>query len=145
MLTNIEWWGGILIIWSVICYWMGRTETENKLTVDYLAYNTAIMSSILIVAFYFYPLVSQTMKLFYLAMVAISTVTVLLATFWPATEDTATSSKESAEQAGEDDEEELGAFYEILGQAIVLFPLFASLGLGIYKSIELLPATGLIS
>lgn len=135
MLTEIEWWGGILFIWFVICYKMVCGEQEKKLSVDFFAFNFSFISSAAVLALYFYPLETPVLKQIYLILLIIALFSTLLMLFWP----------ESEQESSDKDDEEIGLFYEILGQSIFFFPVFASFGLGVYKSRHIVDALGIFS
>lgn len=132
MLTEIEWWGGLLIIWLVFCYAIIYKEysDEPKLELGFLSTSVAFFSAGVMLALYFYTLDSQLMQYIYIGFIGFGMLSTVLMFFWPETE--SMKSKALAKQS--DDEEEIGKVYEILGQAIFFFPIIASFGLAFYKA-----------
>lgn len=139
MLTEIEWWGGILFIWFVLCYLLAHKEYPNKWSVDYFSFNIAFVAAAFILALYFYPLESPTSQYLYLAVLAIGLLASILMFFWPESEEAKATLNEKS-----DDDEEIGAFWETLGQIIFFFPVVASLALGLYKSIDIINSLDLM-
>ena len=125
MLTEIEWWGGLLFIWIAICYRIAYKEymAGGKVSLMFLTFNLAFLSTGIVLALYFYALEGGS-GLFYIGALAIAIVSCGLMVFWPASE-------EDAKEA----EEELGKVVSALAGIILFFPLLTSLVLGLVKSI----------
>lgn len=150
MLTEIEWWGGVLFLWFAGCYWLTQKEydPETKLSVDYLAFNIAFLSSAAVLALYFYTLESEVYQQLYIATLGVGLLSTLLMLFWPesksANEEEKVQSEKKTDEAAEE-EEEVGPIFEFFGQLIFLFPVLVSLALGLYKSVDYIEAVGLLS
>ena len=129
MLTEIEWWGGLLFIWIAICYRVAYKDymAAGKLNPMFLVFNLFFLTAGFVLALYFYALDSATVKLVYLGVLALGIVSGGLAMFWPAGEE---------EQKAA--EEELGAVVSTLAGVILFLPLLVSLVLGLVKSVSLM-------
>ncbi len=134
MLTEIEWWGGLLFIWIAICYRLSYREYRavGGSSLSFVVFNLAFLCSGVVLALYFYPLESGPWNLLYLAALALGIVTCALMMFWPAAD-----TGEDEETDDDADDEEVGAVLGALAGAILFFPLLASLVLGLMKSIDL--------
>ena len=129
MLTEIEWWGGLLFIWIAICYRVAYKDYMNagKLSPMFLVFNLFFVATGIVLALYFYALESGGIKIVYLAVLAVGLVSAGLAMFWPADEED--------QQAAE---EELGPIVSALAGVILFLPLLISLLLGLVKSFTLI-------
>ena len=129
MLTEIEWWGGLLFIWIAICYRLAYKDYLNagKLSPMFLVFNMFFVTTGFVLALYFYALESGGVKLIYLGVLAAGLVSAGLAMFWPADEE---------EQKAV--EEEIGPVVSALAGVILFFPLLISLLLGLIKSVTLI-------
>ena len=127
MLTEIEWWGGLLFIWIAICYRIAYKEymAGGKFSPMFLTYNIAFLSTGIVLALYFYALQGSA-GLFYLGTLALAIVSCGMMVFWPA-----------PEEEQKEVEEELGKAVSMLAGVILFFPLLTSLALGLVKSIGL--------
>ena len=133
MLTEIEWWGGILTIWFVVCYLAtyAAFKGKSKLSLSFIVSNLAFLCCVFVLALFFYPLESAFARQFYLALLAGGIVFTALMFLLP---------DDDEQQAEEDDDEAAGS--EWLGIAILFFPFGISILLGLYKSYPLVGALG---
>lgn len=129
MLTQIEWWGGLLIIWMVLGYSAIYKDLmrESKLDLTFLLTTLMHLITIGVLAVFFYSLESRTAQLLYTGAVGAGLLIMLYLFFAP-------DSGEPEENAAEEDED-VGKGFEIAGQIILFLPLLVSLGLGGYKAL----------
>ena len=134
MLTEIEWWGGILFIWIAFSFITMHKEYsgEPKFEVGFVTFVLNYLLAAIVLALYFYVLESQLVKQLYIGSVTIGICFVAIWFFWPVKE-SVKENNESQEEA-----EEGGIGMEILGNLIILFPILVSFGLGAYKSLSFL-------
>lgn len=129
MLTQIEWWGGLLIIWMVLAYSAIYKDLmhESKLDLTFLLTTLVHVIAIGVLAAYFYSLESDTSQLIYIGAIGAGLLITLYLFFAPGSED--------QEEIATGEDEEVGKGYEIAGQMILFLPLLVSLGLGGYKAL----------
>lgn len=72
MLTEIEWWGGLVILWamSVITFLIKTSWPEKDL--NYYAYHLMSVLAIALISLFFYPLESASLRLFYQGLLALT-------------------------------------------------------------------------
>lgn len=136
-MTEIEWWGGLLLLWFGFCFWIGRGAYlgERGWSLSKWTFNLSFMFSALVLVFWFYPLGSMLAKQLYLALL-VAAVACCVASFL-------VQSPEDPEQvAGEDDD---GFLLNLIGQFVVYFPFLVSLVLGFRKSMEIVNTLGWLS
>jgi len=131
MLTEIEWWGGLLFIWLGFCFIMMRNEfsDEPRFGVGYLTLHTAYLSVGVLLAVYFYPLNTPLQQHIYLGILVAAAVFNLVCAFWP-------DSESMKAKAAEIDDDESGIGTTIFGLALFLTPVLAVFALAVYKSLE---------
>jgi hypothetical protein len=134
MLTEIEWWGGLLFIWMAGCYAMfySTFNTGVKFRFDILLTHIAFISAGLVLALYFYPIQSNLWQYIYTGSIGFGVIASIIIAFLPDAEDS--SDKEEEGEDAKDEDEEGGL--EIVAQLILFFPLIASFTLGIYKAVD---------
>ncbi len=134
MLTEIEWWGGLLFIWWWFCYSMAFKgyKDEPKFEVSFLAMNMAYLAAAIVLALYFYALENQTTQTIYVGAICIGVLATIIMFVWPETEES--KAKTAAEKKEDGDEGEVSTVINVLAQVILGFPLAVSFGLGLYKS-----------
>lgn len=138
MLTQIEWWGGLLIIWMVLCYkllYKGLSRDE-KLGLEFVSSSLAYCCASGVLALFFYSLESDAIQVGYAVALGIGLVSFIVMLLAPYIQ------KEDSVTAEEESDEEVGRGYEIAGQAILFIPLVVSLGLGGYKVYNTWPLLG---
>lgn len=152
MLTEISWWGGLLFLWFAMSYTFVKNEfnkEDSRVSAEKIIFNLTFACSAIILALYFYPLESILMQQGYLASVTLALLSLILMFAWPDSDkgegEELAAKKKDNEQPKEEDEEELGLIYELLGQGILLLPIIISIALGAYKSLEFVTELGTIS
>jgi len=131
MLTEIEWWGGLLIIWLVLCYFVIYKEyaEKPKFEVGFLSTGIAFSSAVIVLALYFYTFDLKIMQYLYLCFIGIGILSTVFMFLWPES----VESSGLTEQNKNEDEEDIGKVYEIMGQVMLFFPIVTSFGLAFYK------------
>lgn len=137
MLTEIEWWGGLLFIWGVLNYrgLLSGGATHRSCLIIFLFPGVLL-------ALYFYPLASPIMRYSYLASLAVAILGLLYMQFWPDSED-----KELEQTGGDnaDEEEPDDSKFELLGQIIIFTPPVIACLLGSIKSFGIAQNLGWLS
>ena len=131
MLTEIEWWGGLLTLWFVAGYMatLSVYKGKSKLNLTYVVCNLAFVSSILVLALYFYPLESVFAKLLYAAILLVGLLSTIAMSVIP------------EDGIDEPEEEEIST---LTSYAILLTPFVISLALGLFKSVGIAEDLGYI-
>ena len=131
MLTEIEWWGGLLFIWLGFCFIMMRNEYSDERTigVGYLTLHTAYLSVGVLLAMYFYPLDTPLQQHIYLGTLVAATVFNLVFASWP-------DSELIKAKAAELDENESGIGTRIFGLVLFLTPVLTVFALAVHKCLE---------
>ena len=131
MLTEIEWWGGLLFIWLGFCFIMMRNEYSDERTigVGYLTLHTAYLSVGVLLAMYFYPLDTPLQQHIYLGTLVAATVFNLVFASWP-------DSELIKAKAAELDENESGIGTTIFGLVLFLTPVLTVFALAVHKCLE---------
>jgi hypothetical protein len=134
MLTEIEWWGGLLFIWLALVYYMIHKEGEWDSKLELIVINIVYLSCSIVLALYFYALGTPTMQYIYLGALGLGIPFSILLFFLQRIdpEDSETADKEEAK---EDDEED-GSAHLMAANVILYTPIVVALGLGIYKARE---------
>lgn len=127
MLTEIEWWGGLVFIFMAFSFVMlyDGIRDEPKYQVTYLSVIVAYLSSAILLALYFYKLELMALQYAYSATFIIGLIATLIIKFWPETE------LMKAKEESDDDEATVGEV--LLGDVIVFSPLIISLVLAGFK------------
>ncbi len=142
MLTEIEWWGGIIFIWWAFSYWFVFKEWTVEMSVSFISMNLSYILSAFVLALYFYPLESIDIKYAYLIVLAIAIVSILLMFFWP---DTNKSLEEEGKNESDDSElNDDDSSDELIGQVFLFSPMVIGCLLALFKSLDLIKEIGLI-
>lgn len=141
MLPQIEWWGGLLLIWSAICYVVMVKTSAFKWSVDLLSTHAGFFAATLLVLGWFHSLHTVVLKQAYLGVFGVMVLALLLIFFWPGSDD----GEPEPPAKGDADEEELSPLFSFLGQAIFLGPLFVAAALGAFKSYQLVCSIGMLA
>jgi hypothetical protein len=136
MLTEIEWWGGLLFLWWAACYWLTVESNEGGITVDGIMSHVAFTLSAVVLALYFYPLEGTLTKQLYVGSLVIGVVALIIVFVWPGSDE---SDADGEKTAGEDEDEDK---YAWLGYLVFAFPMIVSFSLGLVKSMDIVKALG---
>lgn len=142
MLTEIEWWGGLLFIWWALCYRMFLSGDLPRLSLDALINHCVFIFSAVLLALYFYPLASPAAQYGYLVGLGLALISLAMMFFWPEGDD---DEPAASVEADVEEEEEIGAGYELMGQAIYCAPLVIACLLGVVKSYDVVRELGWLS
>lgn len=142
MLTEIEWWGGLLFIWGGLCYWLVARGEDGVAGMYAIITHLAFTSAAGLLALYFYPLATPALSYLYLGLLAAGLLGLLGAFFWSGKEDDDDASSDAAPAAGEDSGEEISGREELVGQLIFFLPLVIAWLLGAYKAYGLVRGLG---
>ncbi|SMF28296.1 hypothetical protein SAMN02745866_01811 [Alteromonadaceae bacterium Bs31] len=132
MLTEIEWWGGVLVIWMLAFFSIIYKDfpKETRFSFGFAIICATFAFAGITLCLYFYELDSRLMRYLYMGVVVAGIVSLVLALFWPEKSSTASE----GEGAGEQNEEDAGKFYNLLAEGLFYFPIVVSFGLGLFKA-----------
>jgi hypothetical protein len=157
MLTQIEWWGGLIFVVGALTYRMvmGALDTKEEGIPWYrLQMHAFYLLPALLLAGYFYPLESTALQYGYLAVLGGSLVLALVTLVQEVTGDAGDADeeraatdgknrkggeaeqaqKEAQEDAQEDAEEAPGLMMSVVGVAVLYSPGLVACGLGCAKA-----------
>jgi len=83
MLTEIEWWGGLIFCWGAAMYWLLQKESDLLSETDQILINGVFFSSAATLALYFYDLPSDIAMMCYLGLTALGILLLLVTLFVP--------------------------------------------------------------
>jgi hypothetical protein len=134
MLTEIEWWGGLLFIWmGLLYYWLGKAYKEDSM-LAFLVSTIAHISAATVLALFFYTLDTPTIQYVYVGAIVLGIPLSILMFWWPDKDEEDSESPDGKES--EEDEEEDSKGLEILANLLLYTPIVVTFGLGIYKASE---------
>lgn len=140
MLTEIQWWGGLVIIWAALTlrYLMQESEEDRSY---YWTSIIVFVSAGLFFALYFYPLLAPLQRYAFLGLLAVALVSLLSHLFlsWHGS-----TGEQEQVPAQVDEVEEGGAWASLLGYAFIYGPVLACLLIGAVRVPEVLRAVGLV-
>ena len=131
MLTQIEWWGGLIFVVGALTYRMvmGALETEDEGIPWYrLQMHAFYLLPAVVLAGYFYPLERTALQYAYLAVLAASLVMVLVMLAQELTGDTSEDEAPPAEAEASD------GWASVLGAVVLYSPVLVACGLGCTKA-----------
>lgn len=131
MLTQIEWWGGLIFVVGALTYRMvmGALETEDEGIPWYrLQMHAFYLLPAVVLAGYFYPLERTALQYAYLAVLAASLVMVLVMLAQELTGDTSEDEAPPAEAEASD------GWASVLGAVVLYSPVLVACGLGCAKA-----------
>lgn len=175
MLTEIEWWGGVLFVVGAVVYRMaiGALDKDAGFDANRLLSHVFFLAPAAVLAGYFYPLERPGLRYAYLGVLAVALlamVTTLGMEIWDNAKTTKEPQAAGAGQArsvqdapetrmlepaalapaqakqgsqaqgdggeghSEDDDEEVGTLYTVLGMLLLYSPVFVACALGCYKA-----------
>lgn len=131
MLTQIEWWGGLIFVVGALTYRMvmGALETEDEGIPWYrLQMHAFYLLPAVVLAGYFYPLERTALQYAYLAVLGASLVMVLVMLAQELTGDTSEDEALPAEAEASD------GWASVLGAVVLYSPVLVACGLGCAKA-----------
>ena len=131
MLTQIEWWGGLIFLVGALTYRMvmGALETEDEGIPWYrLQMHAFYLLPAVVLAGYFYPLERTALQYAYLAVLGASLVMVLVMLAQELTGDTSEDEAPPAEAEASD------GWASVLGAVVLYSPVLVACGLGCTKA-----------
>jgi hypothetical protein len=147
MLTQIEWWGGIIFVLGAVTYRLVMGALEKGQGYDWYRWLMRLFFVLpgLVLAGYFYPLERQPLQYAYLALLGVSLLLVLGMMFNEITsdgpdgeeapgEDKAAKARGEGEKEKEEEGGEPGWLLAIVGAAVLYSPVLVACGLGCYKA-----------
>jgi len=136
MLTQIEWWGGVIFVLGALAYRLVLGALEKGEGDDgyrWLMRLFFVLPGVLL-AGYFYPLERLALQYAYLGVLGVALLAVAGVLVQEVTGD-AESDKDKAAKAGEGSEdEEPGWLMTIVGVAVLYSPVLAACGLACHKA-----------
>ena len=145
MLTEIEWWGGLLYLCGALAYWITYKEIGMKWALDYIGFHLAFLTSAVLLALYFYELDSPLLQKLYVGLTVMALVSILLMWFWPSSDEEPSADSLHEDAADEEADEEPGLLTIIIGNLVLCGPLLATVVLGALKSYGLAQQLGWMS
>ncbi len=146
MLTEIEWWGGLLFIWGAGVYWMVKQESEGKWDLQTSIYHLLYLCAILVLSLYFYAVESSILQFAYIIAWLMGSILIPVLGFWSSDDDSKEindeGNREVSTDSQEDDDEEVGPLYTFLGFLFIFTPFIITFILGGFKSFELATKLG---
>ncbi|RZJ10551.1 MAG: hypothetical protein EON50_15090 [Acidovorax sp.] len=153
MLTNIEWWGGLIFVLGAVTYKlvMGALEKKEEGINWYRGLMHAFfLLPAVVLAGYFYPLARAELQYGYLGVLGASLAVVLVMLVQEITGDSPEEAEKKADKAkgaGEEekekppqpadeagDDDEPGWLMTVVGALALYSPVLAACGLGCYKA-----------
>ncbi len=131
MLTQIEWWGGLIFVVGALTYRMvmGALETEDEGIPWYrLQMHAFYLLPAVVLAGYFYPLERMALQYAYLAVLGASLVMVLVMLAQELMGDTSEDEAPAAEAEASD------GWASVLGAVVLYSPVLVACGLGCTKA-----------
>ncbi|MES2582480.1 MAG: hypothetical protein V4627_07165 [Pseudomonadota bacterium] len=130
MLTQIEWWGGLLMVLGAVTYRFSMAQLEKRKGFDWyrVQLHLAFSSSLVLLAAYFYTLNSIGLQYAYLGILGVALIGLLMMVYQETTSDEA----ETAHDAGADEDD--STVFTVLGYTALYSPMLAACGLGCYKA-----------
>lgn len=136
MLTEIEWWGGLIFVWLGLCYWsIYATCKEHSFDLDILMTHICFLVSGSLLAMFFYELSSNLFQNIYVGLLLFAIITFLLMMFLP-------DSQERKEKSEANGEPPATKAEELLGTVVLGMPMLIIYGLAGYKSMNYLANFG---
>ena len=147
MLTQIEWWGGLIFVVGALTYRMVMGALEKKdegISWYRLQMHAFYLLPALVLAGYFYPLEQLALQYAYLAVLGASLVIVVVMLVQEMTGDSGEGDeKDKADKRGEGgeakpaeegDDEEPGWLMSVVGALVLYSPVLVACGLGCAKA-----------
>lgn len=132
MLTQIEWWGGLIFVLGALAYRLvlGSLEKEEE-GFDWYRWqmHAFFLLPAVVLAAYFYPLQSQELQYGYLGVLGVSLVLTVVMLVQEVRDD---GSEDGADKAAKD--EDSGLLTAVVGSVVLYSPVLAACALGCYKA-----------
>ncbi|WP_298211011.1 hypothetical protein [Acidovorax sp.] len=139
MLTQIEWWGGLIFVLGALTYRLvlGSLEKEEE-GFDWYRWqmHAFFLLPAVVLAAYFYPLESRALQYGYLGVLGVSLVLLVVMLVQEITGDGAEDGADKtakAEKAQEEDENP-GLLMTVVGSMVLYSPVLVACALGGYKA-----------
>jgi hypothetical protein len=132
MLTEIEWWGGLIFLWWAGSYWFVIQATKGVYNLDAIMSHVSYILSAVVLAFYFYPLENALVKQLYIGSIVTGLIALTMVLFLPGSDESDTDEQNSTSET-EDDKD-----YTMLGNLLFTAPLVTIFILGAFKSYTLI-------
>lgn len=144
MLTQIEWWGGLIFVVGALTHHMVLGALEEKgegISWYRLQMHAFYLLPAVVLAGYFYPLEHLALQYAYLAVLGASLVVVVVMLAQEMTGDSGDGDEKekkeeggAAKRAGEGDDEEPGWLTSVVGALVLYSPVLVACGLGCTKA-----------
>lgn len=144
MLTQIEWWGGLIFVVGALTHHMvmGALETKDDGIAWYrLQMHAFYLLPAVVLAGYFHPLEHRALQYAYLAVLGASLVIVVVMLVQEMTGDSGNGDEKDksgegrgAKPAKEGDDEEPGWLMSVVGALVLYSPVLVACGLGCAKA-----------
>jgi hypothetical protein len=131
MLTEIEWWGGLILIWLSLTFYLIRMAYKDRqsLSVDAVATHIAFLCAASIFVLYFYTLHSLILKYVYVVGLAVGLIMMVVMYLWPDPDE----ESDTVQDSESEDEEELSEVVHFMIQVFISLPFLVCFGFGVYK------------
>lgn len=149
MLTEIEWWGGLIFVVGALVYRsaIGALDQDAPWDANRLLSHVFFLAPAVVLAGYFYPLNQPALRYAYLGALGVALLALVI-TFAMELKDQAQAASDSTPDDGatrmlEPDapvadgdaaEEKVGTFYTVLGMLVLYSPVLVACGLGCIKA-----------
>jgi len=146
MLTQIEWWGGLILVVGALTHHMviGALETKDEGIAWYrLQMHAFYLLPAVVLAGYFYPLEHRALQYTYLAVLGASLLIVVVMLVQEMTGDSGDGDGDEQDKSGEGreakpaeegDDGEPGCLMSVVGALVLYSPVFVACGLGCVKA-----------
>lgn len=145
MLTQIEWWGGVIFVLGALTYRMvlGALEKPADGFPWYrLMMHVFFLAPAVLLAGYFYPLTQPALQFGYLALLAVSLLIVAVMLVQEITGDSGEGEAQGRDKeplkagakAEAEDNEEPGWLMSVVGAIVLYSPVLTACGLASYKA-----------
>lgn len=132
MLTEIEWWGGLLFIWGALAFWTLLHFSGENRWFNALSASTFALTG-LVFALYFYELQQPLLRYVFLAAAALAGAS-LLVFMWFFIRGTGDDEEADSTKTASEDDEEDPWWVTALGSVWLLTPLLLPFALVGWKS-----------
>ncbi|BEU95288.1 hypothetical protein ACDW_09930 [Acidovorax sp. DW039] len=149
MLTEIEWWGGLIFVVGAWVYRsaIGALDQDAPWDANRLLSHVFFLAPAAVLAGYFYPLNAPALRYAYLGALGVA-LFAMVTTFAMELKDQAQAASNSTPDdgatrmlepdapaaTGEAADEEVGTFYTVLGMLVLYSPVLVACGLGCVKA-----------